>query len=255
MKKSILHILLLFFASSLFAQDAAMLFKQANVSYREGNYQDALDKYQTLDSLGKQSADLYYNLGNTYYKLNQIAPSIYYFEKALVLKPNHQDAKHNLVFAQRMTIDAFEELPKSVFQKFNETIIYPITYNTWAWVSVVLAFLISLFFLLYYFASNTLRKRLFFTATIISGLLFLFSLSFTLKAKHYFINNQPAIIFSAKVVVKTEPNTKSSAIFELHEGTKVQVLEQIDTWYKIKIADGKIGWVSQDSLKKIKSQE
>lgn len=253
MKKSILHILLLFFAGSLFAQDAAVLFKQANASYREGNYQEALNKFQTLDSLGKQSADLYYNLGNTYYKLNQIGPSIYYFEKALILNPNHQDAKHNLVFAQRMTIDAFEELPKSIFQKFNEKIIYPINYNTWAWVSVVLAFLISIFFLLYYFASNTLRKRLFFSGTILSGLLFLFSLSFTLKAKHYFTTNQPAIIFSAKAVVKAEPNTQSSEIFELHEGTKVQVLEQIDTWYKIKISDGKIGWVSQESLRKLKS--
>ncbi|HIE45984.1 MAG TPA: tetratricopeptide repeat protein, partial [Flavobacteriaceae bacterium] len=163
MKKSILHILFLLIVGTLSAQEVGMLFDQANTSYREGNYQEALLKYHQIDSLGKHSADLYYNLGNTYYKLNQIGPSIYYFEKALVADSDHKDAKHNLVFAQRMTIDAFEELPKNIFQKFNEKVIYPTPYNTWAWVSVVLSFLIALFFLLYYFSNYSGRKRLFFT--------------------------------------------------------------------------------------------
>jgi len=250
--KNTLYIIFLFSTTVLFAQDIDLLFEQANTSYREGNYQEALIKYHTIDSLNKQSADLYYNLGNTYYKLNQIAPSIYYLEKALQIDPLHVDAKHNLIFAQRMTIDAFEELPKSVFQKFNERVIYSLSYNTWAQISVILALLLALLFLMYYFTSYTVRKRLFFTGSIISFLLFLFSLSFTIKAKDNIINNQPAIIFSTKVTVKAEPTSKSSEIFELHEGTKVQILEQIDAWYKIKIADGKVGWISENSLKKIK---
>lgn len=252
MKKSILNIFFLLLTGLLFAQEVDLLFEKANESYREGNYKEALANYHAIDSLGVQSADLYYNLGNSYYKLNQIAPSIYYFEKALQIDANHKDAKHNLIFAQRMTIDAFEEVPMSFFQKFNQKVIYPIPYNKWAWISIVFAFLIAFFFLMYYFSRYSGKKRLFFTASILSVFLFLVTVSFTIKAKHYTSKNQPAIIFNSKVSVKAEPTLKSSEVFELHEGTKVQVLEHMDTWYKIKIADGKIGWVLQSSLKKIK---
>jgi len=253
MKKSILPILLLFFVSVLFAQDTELLFEKGNTSYREGLYEEALLNYQKLDSLGLQSADLYYNLGNTYYKLNQIANTIYYFEKALWLDPNHEDAKHNLVFAQRMTIDAFESLPKSIFQKFNEQVIYPISHNVWAWLSVGFAFLIAIFFLIYYFSVYASKKRLFFTLSSINLLLFLFTLSFSVKAKHYNNTDQPAIVFSQKVAVKAEPTQNATEVFVLHEGTKVLILENIDNWYQIKLIDGKTGWLPSTSLRIIKS--
>lgn len=253
MKKGILFILLLFSLVLTYAQDAHSLFEKANTLYRDGHFQKALKKYHAIDSIGLQSADLYFNIGNTYYKLNQIAPSILYFEKALQLDARHGDAQNNLAFAQRMTIDAFESVPKSVFQKFHEQVIYPISYNIWAWISVLFAFLIALFFFGYYFSSYSGRKRLFFTGTILSVFLFLIAISFTIKAKHFSETDQPAIIFSPKVSVKTEPTLKATESFILHEGTKVQILEQVDSWYKIKIIDGKIGWVKDTSLRKIKT--
>jgi len=252
MKRIIIYIVFLFFSGNLFAQDAQLLFEKANKVYRNGDYNKALNNYKKIDSLDLQSADLYYNIGNTYYKLNQIAPSIYYYEKALLLNPNHQDAKHNLIFAQRMTIDAFESLPKTLIQKINEQVIYPIQYNKWAWISVALAILFSLFFLMYYYAGFTSKKRLFFTLSLLSFFLFLVSLSFTFKAKHHEDSNQPAIVFSMKASVKSEPTTVASEVFELHEGTKVQVLEQIDDWSKIKLIDGKIGWLKSKEVKTIK---
>lgn len=255
MKQQILYLLFLL-TGVLSAQDSAsqsdILFENANTAYRNGFYEEALSNYQQIDSLGLHSADLFYNLGNTYYKLNQVAPSIYYYEKALLSNPNHEDAKHNLIFAQRMTIDAFEVLPKSVFQKINERIIYPISYNTWAWISVFLVFLLSSFFLLYHFAKYTHTKRVFFILSFISIALFLISLSFTIKAKHYDMHNQPAIIFNTKVSVKSEPNHAALEAFELHEGTKVLVLENMDSWSKIKVVDGKIGWLLNDTFKKLK---
>ena len=229
-----------------------LLFEKANTAYRNGFYEEALNNYHQIDNFGLQSADLYYNLGNTYYKLNQIAPSIYYYEKALLVNPHHTDAKHNLIFAQRMTIDAFEVLPKSVFQKINEKIIYPISYNTWALISVIIALLLSAFFLLYHFSRYTNTKRLFFSLGFINIALFLISLSFSIKAKHYSTHNQPAIIFNSKVSVKSEPNNTASEAFELHEGTKILVLENMDDWSRIKLVDGKIGWLLNDTFKKLK---
>jgi len=252
MKIKTILILFLFVTCSFFAQNTDSIFQKANKAYRNAYYEEALSAYQHIDSLDLQSTDLYYNLGNTYYKLNQIAPSIFYYEKALLLDPNNKDAKQNLAFAQRMTIDAFETLPKSVFQKFNESIIYSVNHNTWARISIVFAFMVGVFFLLYYFSQNTNKKRLFFTISLVSIGLFLMSMSFVVKAKHYHNHNNPAIVFSSKVFVKSEPNTSASEAFELHEGTKIHILETIDHWHKIKLADGKIGWLKDESLKKIK---
>ena len=252
MIKNTIYILLLLSFCKSNAQNIDSVFQKANDAYRHAFYEEALHNYHKIDSLEMQSADLYYNLGNTYYKLNQIAPSIYYYEKALLLDPKHEDAKQNLAFAQRMTIDAFETLPKSFFQKINEIVIYPVSYNTWAWITVVFAFLIGVFFLWYHFSGNANAKRLFFTISLISIGLFLLSLSFVIKAKHYSNHNQPAIVFSTKVSVKSEPNTSASKTFELHEGTKVLVLDKIDNWYKIKLADGKVGWLKEETIKKLK---
>jgi len=250
--KKIIYILFILLTNSILAQNPTELFEKANADYREGNYSQALKTYHEIDRLEQQSADLYYNMGNAYYKLNEIAPSIYYFEKALVLNPLHEDAKHNLVFAQRMTIDAIEALPKSIFQNFNERIIYPISHNSWAWVSIVLAFLIAVFFLSYYFSQYAFKKRIYFILSFVSIGLFLLSLSFTIKAKHHFKTDQPAIIFSPKVSVKSEPQLSASETFILHEGTKVQLLQTIDSWSKIKLDDGKIGWLLNSDFKKIK---
>jgi tetratricopeptide (TPR) repeat protein len=234
------------------AQNSNELFEKANADYRNGIYSEALKTYHEIDKQGQVSADLYYNMGNSYYKLNQIAPSIFYFEKALLLNPSHEDAKHNLVFAQRMTIDAIEILPKSVLQSFNENIIYPISYNSWAWISVVLAFLIAIFSLSYYFSQYATKKRVYFILSFVSIGLFLLVLSFTIKAKYHYKTDQPAIIFSTKVSIKSEPQLSASETFVLHEGTKVQVMQIIDDWAKIKIADGKIGWLLNSDFKKLK---
>ncbi len=250
MKYKLIYILLLL-SSSLLAQTADSLFARANENYRKGAYEEALKDYNKIDSLGQESADLFYNKANTYYKRNQIAPAIYYFEKALLLNPNHEDAKHNLVFANRMCVDAFEVVPKNIFQKINESIIYPVSYNTWAWISVVLALFTAFFFLRYYFSSYTLQKRLYFTLSLLSVFLFILALSFAVKAKHYVTHNTPAIVFETVVGVKSEPTTTASESFQLHEGTKVLVLESVDDWKKIKIPDGKVGWLKETAIKVI----
>ena len=251
MKKWI-SIILFLVTYSIFAQPADSLYSKGNENYKNGKYAEALKNYKALLSDGKKSAEVYYNVANTYYKLNQIAPSIYYYEKALMLEPNFEDAKHNLAFAQRMSIDAFEALPKTFIQRINEQFIYPISFNTWAWISVVFSFLIGVFFLMYYFSTYTDRKRFFFILGFISIFLGVISLSFAFKAAHHYKNQQPAIVFSPKVSVKSEPLLSAPESFVLHEGTKVQIEKKLDNWYKIKLSDGKIGWIDQESVKKIK---
>jgi len=250
-KKLVVSLVFLCLGFLNFAQTPDSLFKAANTFYQKGDYKNALKSYKQIEQQQFESADLYYNLGNTYYKLNKVAPAIYYFEKALKLDPNNIDIKNNLTVAQRMTIDKIDVLPKTFLQKLDNTYIKSLSFETWAKVTVISIILFVLFFLSYYFSVNSGRKRLYFILAIISIIVVLFSFSFAYSGYKYSKNNKPAIIFSAKASVKDAPTLNSNEAFELHEGTKVIILEQVDSWFKIKLSDGKIGWISKTDLKAI----
>ena len=109
--------LLLFISSLANGQSVEELFSTANTFYKQGNLEMAIENYLEIDKQEEVSSELYYNLGNCYYKLNNVAETIYYYEKALKLNPLNEDARNNLVFAKRLTIDSIKELPKSILQK------------------------------------------------------------------------------------------------------------------------------------------
>jgi tetratricopeptide (TPR) repeat protein len=247
--KNLAYIFILFLSQTLWSQSPEELFNLANSDFRNGKYQSSILQYEKIIKEGFQSAELYFNLGNANYKLNKIAPSIYYFEKALLIDPQNEDAKNNLAFAQRMTIDVIEPMPKTFFQKINESFIYPLSYNTWAWITVMGAFLSAFFFISYYFSDYTHKKRLFFVLSLMGFVFFLITLSIGIKARHHFVTEKPAIVFEAQVSVKSEPGKTNTEVFALHEGTKVQVIDQEENWVKIKLADGKIGWILKENIK------
>ena len=197
------------------------------------------------------SSTLYYNIANSYYKLNSVANTIYYYEKALKLDPLNTDAANNLEFARRMTIDNIEELPKTFLQRLEANYVQNLSYNQWASFAVFLSFLASILFLLFYFSSISNRKRIYFLTSIISFLLLAITVFISYNQYQRVINTKTAIIFSPKVSVNNAPTTNSNEVFVLHEGTKVMVLDAVDNWKKIKLADGKIGWIIATDLKEL----
>jgi uncharacterized protein YgiM (DUF1202 family) len=180
-----------------------------------------------------------------------VAPSIYYFEKAIKMNPANEDAISNLAFAKRMTIDVIEELPKSFLQRFSANVIQKFSFDTWAIIAVTASFIAALLFLFYYFSSETKVKLLFFNTSILVGFMMALSAFFAFKNYDIVKNTKTAIIFKDKVDVKNAPTNTSEDVFELHEGTKVQILDELDNWRKIKLADGKIGWTTANKLKEI----
>jgi len=248
--KKIIVIALIIFSNGLLAQ-VDSLFAKANKLYQNEKYSEALIAYQEIEKHNIDSDDLFYNMANTYYRMNKIAPAIYYYEKVLLQSPSHSDAQFNLAFAKRMTIDNIEPLPKTLFQKFNQSFILNFTYNTWAWLAVGLAFLFAVLFLLFHFSYSSTHKRLYFITSFISALLALMTILITYQNYKYTAFNKEAIVFTQKTEVKTAPTMASEVSFELHEGTKVKILESLDNWKKIKIADGKIGWMIGDDLKEL----
>ncbi|GAB7255880.1 tetratricopeptide repeat protein [Polaribacter sp. OB-PA-B3] len=250
--KKILFLLLLI-ANSLAAQNIDSLFNSANELYRNGNYDKAIESYKQILKQDVVSDELFYNLGNSYYKLNKVGPSIFYYEKALQLNPLNQDVKNNLVFAKRLALDNIEEVPKTFFQKFNANYLQKLSYDEWAAVTIVFVLLSAILFLLFYFAYKPIKKRFFFTVAIISFILFLATISVTYNQYNFSKNTKQAIVFSSKTEVRNAPTLNSEEVFTLHEGTKVIVLDAVDNWKKIKLADGKIGWIISDEIKLLRN--
>lgn len=247
MKK--LLFLLLIITSNLSAQNVDSLFVVANKLYKNGNFEKAIETYKEIESKEVISSELYYNLGNTYYKLNKVGPTIYYYEKALRINPLNEDVLNNLVFAKRLALDNIEEVPKTVLQKFNINYLQKLSYNQWAIICVVLSLLGAILFLLFYFSDTSTRKRVYFTLSGLSFLLLLCSVFITYNQFEFAKNNKEAIVFAEKTEIRNAPTLNSEEVFTLHEGTKVIVLDAIDNWKKIKIADGKIGWIIDSEIK------
>jgi tetratricopeptide (TPR) repeat protein len=233
------------------AQNADSLFVQGNELYRQEKYDQALKAYQEIDSLEQESWALFYNMGNIHYKMNRVAPAIYYYEKALKLRPDQQDVLFNLEFANQMVLDNIEPLPRNLGQRFMDAVILKLTYDTWSKIAVGLAFLFALLFLMYHFSYSTGKKRFYFISSIISVVLVTTFVFFAFRNQLYVKSNIEAIIFAAEAEVMNAPTNTSDIYFELHEGTKVTVLESLDNWKKIQIADGKVGWIDQKHLKEI----
>ena len=233
------------------AQNPDSLFVQANELYRQENYTEALKVYEEIEALDQESWALYFNIGNIHYKMNRVAPAIFYYEKALKLRPDQPDVRFNLEFANQMVLDNIEPLPRNLGQRFMDAVILKLTYETWAKIAVGLAFLFALLFLMYHFSYSTGKKRFYFISSIITVILVTTSVFFAFRNQLYMKNNKEAIIFAREAEVMNAPTTTSEAYFELHEGTKVTVLESLDNWKKIRIADGKIGWIEEKDLKEI----
>lgn len=246
--KKLLFILSFLLSLSTFAQNNA-IFETANTLYNEGKYAEAIDKYNVILSTKNHSAELYFNLGNAHYKLNHIAPSIYFYEKALQLAPNDADIENNLAFARNMTIDAIDVIPEVGLSKILNNITNRFTFDAWAKVSIGFVFCFVVLFLFYYFAYTSLRKRFAFLGSLASLTLVCVTLLFAFHKYNLDKGDKPAIIFAKESLIKSAPNNRSEESFKLHEGTKVQILDTVNNWKKIKLQDGKTGWISSEDIK------
>lgn len=248
--KKIVQTVIFLMCTIVSAQDET-IFQSANDLYNQEKYQEAIDGYKSILNHGQESAALYYNLANAHYKLSNIGPSVYYYEKALELAPNDEDIKNNLVFAKNATIDAIDVMPDGVITRIMKGITNVFSYDTWSWISVISIILFVLLFILYHKSATSLKKRLFFGSAWLILIIGLLGVFFSFKQFNAIQNNQYAIVFVQETSIKSEPNLRSEDVFELHEGTKVKVTETVNDWKKIKLADGKIGWIPAADIKEL----
>lgn len=235
-----------------FAYDGKEMFNKATGLYNAGQFEQARDIYLSLLDSGYTNSIVYYNLANSYYRLEQIPQAILNYERAKLLDPLSDDIDFNLKLANLKIIDKFEPLPKLFFVEWYEELLSLANSDTWAYISIALIWITLLFvFLTFYFSfSFSVKKSLFMTAvtTFIIGVFTMF-MTFRVSVKEDLKNN--AIIFVPSVYVKSSPDNNGTDLFILHEGTKVQILENINDWYEVRIQNGNVGWIQKSNFELI----
>jgi tetratricopeptide (TPR) repeat protein len=229
---------------SAVADQANALFEMANKAYADGKYQQAVELYEQILQKKLASGDVYFNLGNAYYKLNQIGRAILYYEKAEVYLSGDEALEQNLKIARLKIVDKIEPLPVLFLTEWWNAAINTFAFTTLAWLCFGLFSLTLIWLAIYLLANRWIFGRL----TWITAAVFLILLIMFIGKIYQFESSQYGIIFADKIAVVGEPTLTGQELFILHEGTKVKINRSLDGWYEISLADGKTGWIKADGL-------
>jgi len=249
MKTLILTIVILTAAVPAYPQDSLLV--KANQHYTDGEYEQAIERYLQILSNRLESAEVYYNLGNAYYKTGQFTKSIINYERARLLAPNDEDIRFNLEIANQHVVDAIEPLPQVFFIRWWKNLTNKFSSDGWAKISVA-AFILTLILAgLFFFANSPGLKRTSFWIGIIMIAVAGLSYHFASGQEKRMSGHRFAIITQPSVTVKSAPSEGGTNLFLIHEGLKVEIRDSLGTWKEIRLADGNQGWLPASSIEKI----
>ncbi|MFA6570269.1 MAG: tetratricopeptide repeat protein [Bacteroidota bacterium] len=245
-------ILLVFFAFHLSASANTNIakdnFSKANEFFKKGNYIKAIELYKSILNNGYESSELYYNLGNCYFRRNAVPSAILYFERAKRIAPDDDDILYNLGIANLRIVDKIEPVPKFfLFQLYDNM---RNSFSSASWGSFVIISLWVFFLSLAGFITfwSPLIRKILFGISVIS---LASAILFFVFAQQNYDKEQTrdeAIIFSPSVYVKSSPDAGGKDVLILHEGTKVKILDEVGDWRKIRLVNGNLGWALKQSM-------
>ena len=220
----------------------------ANEAYNNGEYARAAELYELI--LGEQmhSAELYFNLGNAYYKQEMLGKAIVNYNRALRLSPADEDILHNLEYATQATKDNIEEIPTFFLITWVRDVRNLMGCNAWTIISLLTLALALLAMLVYLLAERMSLRKSGFYCMCVAALIFTVSTIFAYQTHQALVNSNEAVIMSSAVPVKSSPDRAATDLFVVHEGTKLSLGERIDGWVEIRIADGRKGWIETSRI-------
>jgi pentatricopeptide repeat protein len=225
--------------------------KQAGALYRNGEFDKAIKIYEELRSDGFEGTSLYFNLANSYYRIGKLGYAILNYERALKISPSDEDVKHNLAFASLSTVDRIQPLPTFFLFEWWDSLLASLSINGWTYIVFLFYILLMILIVAYFFAKTIFQQKL----ILFSGLGILTILLLTVSLLIVKINGEQnvigGVVIGQSITVKTSPDVKSTDAFVIHEGLKVSLEDQLDEWVKIRLADGKVGWVENDAVERI----
>lgn len=244
-------LILLFVSISLFAQSPDELMKNGNKFYQEGQFEQAVQTYQKILGQGFESGAIYYNLGNTYFKSEKLGYAIYCYEKGLKLEPNDEDLSYNLRIAQARTFDKITELPKLFIIAWWEGLVTSLSISAWSFIVILIFWILLISIAVYYFARNARFQRISFLSSSISlAVLIVVVVLLFVRVNREAATNY-GILLQQTYSVKVSPDVKGSDAFIIHEGIKFSIEDHVNDWVKIRLVDGKIGWIQKSVMGQI----
>lgn len=228
------------------------LWNNASKAYTEGRWQDAVDGYEQIASMGLESAALYCNTGNAYYKSGNLPKAILNYERALKVDPSYEDARYNMEFLGEMIQDRIDPVPSFILTVWAEKICRVMDSDAWAVLFLVFFALAMAMLLLFLLSPSVAGRKTGFSVAIVAIVFAVASLSFSVWQKNDYEKEDGAVVMKPVASVKSSPSSESSQnLFVLHEGTKVYVLDQVGSWYNIELADGRQGWIRESDIEAI----
>ena len=228
------------------------LWNAANAAYVDGRWADAVADYELISGMGLESAALYCNTGDAFFKDSNIPMAILYYERALKVDPSYEDARYNLTLLNSMIRDRIEPVPEFVLKAWARDICYVMDSNAWAACFIVFLALTLGLVLLFLLAPTAAGRRTGFFTGIVTLLLAVIALSFSVWQKNDYNDADNAIVMRPVTSVKSSPAAGASTdLFILHEGTKVKVIDSVGTWDNIELADGRQGWIPASDIERI----
>ncbi len=252
MKKLLLFTFVFALNFALQALSPEAKYNDAHAAFKQNDFQKAANLYrQLVDEDHVVSAELYYNLANTYYRLNDFPSSILFYRKALKLEADFEDAAYNLRLAERNLEDKIEPVPQLFYIRWYRSLRSVFSTDTWAWIFCISLFASALCVIFFIKARQSeWRKALFLGAlTFIVGALFTFGLAWSSYQQND--SKQRAVVFAGSVSVKSSPVQSAMGLFIIHAGTTVEITDELGEWVKVKLEDGKEGWMIFGDLERI----
>ncbi len=224
------------------------LIESGRHAYAEGNFPAALEHFRALDDKGYHSFELYYNIGNTYFKLNNIPSAILYYERAKRLNPHDEDLLFNLELANSKIADEVEALNQG---QFWENFLRQLAVDSWAILSIAFFFLFLLTLFLFIYLRQAASKRLFMGMSAICLFLSFIMFFMAWQSRKELYDRNYGIVFDPSITVTSAPGDAGNKLFVIHEGLKVELLQHTGPYSKIKLPNGHIGWIPAESIERI----
>jgi len=250
MKKVVFVALYIFLSFSVLASSAEQLIKKANDFYAKKQYDNALIVYLQVLDQGLEAPELYYNIGNVYFRKGEIAKAILFYERAYRLDPTNDKIKYNLDFANQFVQDKFEQVPEFFLKRWWHTLALLLSANVWAIVSLIFFLLLLVSIYIFLFAKQLIYRKIAFSLGFVFLLISVFAFSFAKTNYNYYTKSNEAIIMYTSSV-RSSPSDDGTELYILHQGVKVKVISISDGWYEVRLPNGSIGWIKREKLEKI----
>jgi len=243
--------LLLITVQSFAASFIDDLMEAGNKAYQDGNYEEALNNYEKILHEGYVSPALFYNIGNSHFRQNQIGLAILNYERSLKMKPNDENVIYNLNIAKARIVDRIQTVPELFIFSWWKSIITTFNASGWSLIVLILYLALIVIAIVWFITKSSNLKSVLFISGMANAVVLLIAVILLISSIRFETENDFGILLQTTVTAKASPTDKSGDAFVIHEGVKFQITDKLDQWSEIKLEDGKIGWILQNTFEKI----